>query len=177
MFEQYSSAESSDTDHTDRTADACGEPPIASPGRFILFTAAFLTMLPGSLILFIWLGDRPYGIQLASIIGYSAATILYTFSANRGMQRYLFECPYVRSQFRRLAVRHIVFLVALFSLETAILSIRLHLSPWWMTEGIGPRGMPPFVFAMFALCGALLFAEIMTTRSLLERAHTAANPG
>jgi hypothetical protein len=178
MFEQYPSTESSDTtDHTDWTADACGETPIASPDRFIIFAAAFLTMLPGSLILFLSLGDRPFGTQFASMIEYTAATILYTFSANRGMQRYLFDCPYVCSQFRRLAVRHIGFLVALFLLQTTILSLRPHLSLWWMTEGIGPRGMPPFVFAMFALCGALLIAEIMTNRSLLERAHPDADSG
>ena len=113
MFEQYQGAVSSDTDHADWTADDCGAPPIASLGRFILFTVAFLTMLPGSLILFFRLGDTRYGIQFASVVGYSAATILYTFSANRGMQRYLFECPYVRSQFGSLAVRHMGFLVAL----------------------------------------------------------------
>ena len=175
MLEQYSSAEAGDADHTDWTADACGETPIASPNRFILFTAAFLTMMPGSLILFLWLGDKPFGIQFASIIGYSAATILYTFSANRGMQRYLFECPYVRSQFRRLAVRHIGFLTALVLLQTVILPICPHLSPWWMTEGIGPRGMPPFVFAMFVLCGILLIAEIMSNRSLLKQAHATTN--
>src|ERR1700744_5270372 len=104
MFEQYSSSESSDTDHTDWTADACGETPVASPDRFILFTAAFLTMLPGSVILFIWLGDTQFGIQFASIVGYTAAMILYTFSANKGTQRFLFDCPYVRSELRRLAV-------------------------------------------------------------------------
>ncbi len=120
-------------------------------------------MLPGSPILFIWLEDRPFGIQLASIMGYSAATILYTFSANRGMQRYLFECPYVRSQFRRLAVRHIGFLVGHFLLQTALISIRPRLSPWWMTASVGPRGMPPFTFVMLTFCGALLLAEIIPT--------------
>jgi hypothetical protein len=174
MFELNLDTQSSDTD---RTTDACGEPPTYSADRFIIFTAAFLTMLPGSLILFIWLGDTPYGIQFASIIGYSAATVLYTFSANRGMQRYLFKCPYVRSQFRRLVVRHIGFLVALFLLQTAILSIRPRLSPWWMTASVGPRGMPPFILVMFTFCGALLLAEIMTNRSLLERTHAAANCG
>jgi hypothetical protein len=180
MFEQYSSesnAESSDTEHPDWTADACGETPIASPDRFIIFAAAFLIMIPGSVILFFWLGDTRYGIQFTSIIGYSAATVLYTFSANRGMQRYLFDCPSVRSQYRRLVVRHICFLTVLVLLQTAILSIRPHLSPWWMTEGFGPRGMPPFLTLMFTLCGALCIAEIVSNRSLLQRAHPAANPG
>ena len=90
MFEQDLDAQSNDAD---RTTDACGEPPTYSPDRFVLFTVAFLTMFPGSLILFMWLGDRPFGVQFASMIGYTAATILYTFSANKGMQRFLFDCP------------------------------------------------------------------------------------
>jgi hypothetical protein len=172
MFEQYPDAQSSDTDWT---ADACGTPPTFSASRFILFTAAFLIMLPGSVILFVWLGDRPYGIQFASIIGYTAATILYTFSANKGMQRFLFDCPYVRTQFGRLAVRHMSFLAALFLLQTAAFSIRPHLSPWWLTANVGSRGMPPFTLVMFILCVALELAEIMSNRSLLERAHTEKN--
>ncbi len=174
MFEEYLGAESNDTDST---ADACGTHPTVSPGRFILFTVDFLAMMPGSLVLFFWLGDRPGGIQFASMIGYTAATILYTFSANRGMQRYLFDCPYVRSQFGSLAVRHIGFLVALFLLQTVILSLRPHLSRWWFSESIGSRHMSPFYLLMSIPCGVLLLTEMMTNRSLLKRAHTAASSG
>jgi hypothetical protein len=180
MFEQYT--ESNDTDSTadardpDATADACGDPPIASNnGRSIILIVAFLTFMPGSLILYFWLGDRPGGIQFASMIGYTGATILYTFSANRGMQRYLFDCPYVRSQFRPLALRHLGFLAALVLLQTALLSLRPHLSPWWFVESIGSRDMPPVYLLIAIPCGALLYGEIMTNRSLLKRAHPDAN--
>ena len=121
-------------------------------------------------ILFFQLKDQPFGIQFASIVSYTAATILYTFSANRGMQRFLFNCPYVRSQFGRLTLRHLGFIVALFLLETAGLRIMPQLSAWWFVES-GPRGMTPFYIAMGTICGALLLAEVLTNRSLLERAH------
>lgn len=134
-------------------------------------------MMPGSVILFICMEGSRFGIQFASIIGYTAATILYTFSANRGMQRYLFDCAYVRSQFGRLSRRHIGFLFALILLETALLSIRQHLSPWWLAAGAGPKDMPPLILLMFILCGALLLTEVMTNRALLERAHTEATSG
>ena len=171
MFEQFEQDANSQSSERDWTADACGETPIATPGRFALFTAAFLTMLPGSVILFIWLGDTRYGVQFASMVGYTAAAILYTFSANRGMQRYLFDCPYVRSQFGRLAVRHAGFLAAQFFIQTAALSFRPKLPPWWLTEGPGAKDMPPFVVVMFGLSGTLLLAEVLTNRSILERAH------
>ena len=158
----------------DRTPDACGEPAIFSSARFFIFLPIFLTMIPGSVVLFICLEDKAYGIQFASTIAYTAATILYTFSANRGTQRYLFNCPYVRSQLPRVAIRHIAFLVALFILITATLQVRPHLSHWWLTAS-GPRGMPPFIDAVFVLCGSLLITEIITNRSLLQRAHAEPN--
>ena len=168
MFEQYLDAAQVDSD---RTSDACGEPPTASSDRFLIFLATFLIMIPGGLVLFICLKDTAYGIQFASTIAYTAAAILYTFSANRGMQRYLFSCPYVRSQLPRIAIRHLTFLAALLILITAAHQIRPHLPPWWFTEN-GPRGMPPFIVALGILCGLLLLTEIMTNRSLLKRAHT-----
>jgi len=172
MFEQFDQDADAQSGRTGWTADACGETPIATPGRFALFAAAFLIMIPGSVTLFLWLGDTRYGVQFASIIGYTAAAILYTFSANRGMQRYLFDCPHVRSQFGRLAVRHTGFLAVQFVLQTAALSIRPKLSPWWLTEGAGPKAMSPFVLVMFGISGTLLFAEVLTNRSMLDRAHT-----
>jgi hypothetical protein len=171
MFEQDLDAESS---APDATADACGETPIVSPGRFWIFTAALITMIFIGPALFLWLKDQTGGIQFASVVSYTAATILYTFSANRGMQRFLFNCPYVRSQFRRLTLRHVGFIVALLILETAGLEIMPHLSSWWFAES-GPRGMTPFYIAMAAVCGTLCLAEVITNRSILERAHDDAN--
>ena len=166
MFEQDLEAAQVDSD---RTSDACGKPATFSSDRFLIFLPIFLTMI-GSGVLFIFLGDQTYGIQFASAIAYTAATILYTFSANRGMQRYLFSCPYVRSQLPRIATRHLAFLAALFILTTAALQVRPHLPHWWLIES-GPRGMPPFIVAVGVLCGSLLLTEIMTNRSLLKRAH------
>lgn len=167
MFEQDLDAAQVDAD---RTSDACGEPATFSSDRFLIFLPIFLTMILGSGVLFFYLGDTAYGIQFASTIAYTAATILYTFSANRGMQRYLFSCPYVRSQLPRIAIRHLAFLTALFILITVALQVRPHLSHRWLAES-GPRGMPPFIVALGILCGSLLLTEIMTNRSLLKRAH------
>jgi hypothetical protein len=130
-------------------------------------------MLPGSPFLFIGLADIPYGVQLAAMVIYTAATILFTFSSSRGMQRYLFDCPYVRSQFRRLALRHLVFLAVLFLLLTVALQVRPHLPHWWLVHSGRPKTMPPFMTVLFILSGILLLAEIITNRSLLKRAHYA----
>lgn len=126
-------------------------------------------MIPGSLILFIWLEGAPYGIQLASTVGYSAAVVLYTFSSNRGLPRYLFRCPVVHGQLYRLGMRHLAFLFVLFFIETAAFHYRPSMSAWWfVAQG---RHMPPFTLALFIICGSLLLTQVLTNRSVLKRAH------
>jgi hypothetical protein len=154
--------------------DPCRERPTFSGGRFLIFLPVFLTMMPGSLILFIWLEDRPFGIQLASMICYSAAAFLYTFSSNRGLPRYLFTCPAVHGQLSRLAVRHLGFIIALVVTETTAFQLRPKLSDWWLTAR--SRNMPPFVATLFVICGSLLLAQVLTNRSVLKNAHFEYNP-
>lgn len=112
-------------------SDRCLERPTFSARRFFLFLPLFLTMIPGSAVLFIYLEARPYGIQLASMIGYSAAAALYTFSRNQGLPRYLFNCPTVRPQLYRLFIRHLGFLTVLFVIETIALQLRPGIPEWW----------------------------------------------
>jgi hypothetical protein len=127
-------------------------------------------MIPGSIVLFILLAGHRYGIQFASIVVYSAAAVLYTFSKYRGTsQRYLFSCPVVRGQLYRLTMRHFAFLIALFAVETAALQLRPKMPAWWfISHG---RSTPPFEWALFTLCGSLLLTQVLTNRSVLKRAH------
>jgi hypothetical protein len=157
--------------------DPCSASSTFSIERFVFFTLVFLTMVPGSLVLFILLGDRPYGIQFASMVAYTAAVVLYTFARNRGLQRYLFDCPFVRRVLPRLALRHVVFLIALFVLETLALQLRPHLPAFWLVASSGRRSMPPFTMMLFILCGCLALAQIISNRAILDRAHREQVPG
>lgn len=89
-------------DEASSQPDACRAPSTFSPPRFAFFTVVFLVMM-GSGVSIFFLVDRAYGIQLASLVCYTAAVILFAFSANRGMHRFLFDCPFVRPQLPRLA--------------------------------------------------------------------------
>lgn len=57
--------------------------------------------LPVILVMFVSFGvllamaDFPFGIQLGSLIPYTACVFLGTFSAQRGQQPYFLECPIV----------------------------------------------------------------------------------
>lgn len=125
----------------------------------------------GSAVLFAAWSDRPYGFQLASQVAYTPAVILYTFSRNRGMQRYLFSCHFVRPQLPRLAFRHLGFIAVLFLLQTAAFQLRPRLSPSWFLAS-GFKDTNRFEATFGALCVALVFTEVVLNRSSLKRAHS-----
>jgi hypothetical protein len=126
-------------------------------------------MFPVSVSLHLLLADRDYGIQFASSVGYTAAIILYTFSSNRGMQRFLFQCPVVHARLSRLALRHIAFLIVLLIIETTALRSRPRMpASWFVASG---RNMPPFATALLTFGCVLALTEVIANRSLLRDAH------
>ena len=157
------------SDEAQSTTDPCrGD--TASPERFFAFTLLFVVAFGGGGTLFMMLGDTPYGIQLASVVAYTALVMIYAFAKNRGDNPpYLFTCPVVVSQYPRLLKRHAGYVAVLVALETVALKIKPHLSQWWLTSS--GRNMTPFVVAVMVPCGALVVMEIMTTRGVLDRAH------
>jgi len=140
--------------------------------RLVVFALLFLTFIGGGIFLAL-LEYRPYGIQFSSMVMYTAAVALYTFSRNRnGNQPFLLSCPAVRSQLPRLIRRHLGFLAVLFAVQTVALKLRPNLPAYLIT----PRGKDASLFTIglgiFCLCLGIL--EILTNRSLLERAHLSA---
>jgi len=150
--------------------DPCRAKNTFSAERFIAFTLLFVVAFGGGGTLFVMQGNTPYGIQLASVVAYTACVMIYGFAKNRGDNPpYLFTCPVVVSQYPHLLKRHAVFLTALVTLETVAFRIKPHLSTWWFTSS--GRNMTPFFVAVIVPCGALAVAEIKTNRGVLERAH------
>lgn len=115
------------------------DPCLAQEGsilRLAVFALLFLTV-PGGAVSLILLADRPYAIQLSSIVMYTAAVALYTFSRSRnGVQPFLLSCPVVRRQLPRLIRRHLGFLAAIFIVQTTALELRTNLPAYLIT----PRG-------------------------------------
>jgi hypothetical protein len=157
---------------TSVTLDACLAPPAFSPERFLFFTLIFLIMTIGSLALFLYLGDDPFGVQIAAIVCYTSAVVLYTFSANRGTPRYLFRCPIVQTQLPRIARRHLIFVAVVFVLLTGALHLRPYMPPSWLIASGARNSMPPFAAVLIVLSACLALAQTLTNRSLLNRAHT-----
>lgn len=153
---------------TSQTDDPCLTQP-TSLLRVAVF-ALLLLAVPCTAILLFLLEDRPYGIQLCSIAGYTAAVALYTFSRNRnGNQPFQLYCPVVRSQIPTLVRRHLGFLAALFIVETVALRFRPNLPAQWITPT--SKDTSPFAIILGIFCAVLAIVETLTNRSLLERAH------
>jgi hypothetical protein len=159
------------TESSPKPVDLCLVQPTFSDERFMLFLTVFLTMTVGSSILFFLFAHSPFGIQSAALVCYTSAIVLYTFSANRGLPRYMFKCPIVRAQMPRLAKRHVAFVSVLLVLLTVALQLRKYLPAWWLVASGAPRSVPPFTTALFVLSACLALTQILTNRSALERVH------
>jgi hypothetical protein len=140
--------------------------------RLVVFVLLFLTFIGGAIFLAL-LEYRPYGIQFTSMVIYTAAVALYTFSRNRnGAQPFLLSCPVVLRQLPRLIRRHLGFLAALFIAQTTALKLRPNLPTHWVTPS--SRDASPFAFVLGLLCLCLGVAQVLSNRSLLEDAHQSA---
>jgi len=147
----------------------------SSGPRLLLMSAIFLLMTVGSAPLFMFLRSKPYGLQQASIISYTLVVVFFTFATTGNgpgggnVPGYKFTCPAVEPQIPSLLRRHFICLVALFILQTAVLAVHPHMPDWWNVRD--KKGMAPFDVALFLACFSLAWTQILTNKSLLNRAH------
>lgn len=155
---------------SDLRSDPCSQPYELWGSRAAVLTTCFLTMIFGSGAVYYLLQEHSFRIQAASVVGETAAVILYTFSKNRGNNPpYLYSCPMVQSQLPILIRRHLAFLLGIVVLETVALGLRQNLPNWWLTAS--GRNETPFNTVLAILLGIVAVVEIVTNRSQLELAH------
>jgi hypothetical protein len=141
--------------------------------RFAALALLFLAVIPGGGIFLILLAHRPYGIQFSSTVIDTAAVALYTFSRNRnGIQPFLLSSPVVRHQLPLLIRRHVGFLATLFIVQTTALELRPNLPAYLIKAD--STNVSPFALILGGLCACLALFQVLSNRSLLERAHLSA---
>lgn len=134
---------------------------------FLGFTVGPVAMIP--------LVEVPYGLQIITGVAYTLWVTFLTFARVRSntstpLPSYLFTCPAVRPQLARLLLHHVGFLVVFFTIEGLAVTISPKLPAWWTSES-GPHSVAPLFTAVLILCIALSYAEIGTSRWLIDRAH------
>jgi len=116
------------------------------------------------------IAESIYWTLLASVVGYTAAVMLYGFARNKnGIQSFLFTCPVVVSQYPRLVKRHATFLAVLI----VIVTIAVKFNPNHSGSQPTSRGIGASQFFLVGISiAALALTEILTNRGVLERAHS-----
>lgn len=135
--------------------------------RPALWIPIIIVMFVSFIFLFV-ISYLPCGIQLGSLIPYSALVGLGTFSAQRRMQPYFFECLIVRQTMPRLVRRHCNFLVGIILLETIALRLTRYMPASWLRTG---KDGSPFAITLCVICLCFASVQVFTNRTLLDRAH------
>jgi hypothetical protein len=136
--------------------------------RPALWIPVIIAMFASFFFLFA-LSDLPFGIQLSSLIPYTTFVALGSFSAQRGMQPYFFECSIVEQTIPRLLRRHCIFLTSIILLETVALRLTPFMPASWLSN-TGKDGSP-FAITLCITCLGIASVQVFTNRTLLERAH------
>ena len=167
MFEQLD--ERQETQPTDDSAKCpCYDHERSTFDRPALWIPMVIVMF-ASFSFLLAMANLPYGIQLGSLIPYTAFVALSTFSAVRGLQPYFFECSIVQQTMPRLLRRHGGFVAAIVLLETIALYLTRYMPASWLTAH--GRDGSPFAITLFVLCLCIASVQVFTNRTLLERAH------
>ena len=151
----------------------------SSGPRPLLMSAIFLCMTVGCMLLLVLLRGTPYGLLVTSLLFYTLVVLFFTFATtgSRGggnVPGYKFTCPAVEPQIPRLLWRHLICLVALLVLERSAPAVHPHLPDWWNMPD--KKGTTPFESVLLVLGIGLAMAQILTNKSLLNRAHREFSP-
>lgn len=116
--------------------------------------AAYLAGGVGGFLLFIVLGDRPYGIQIATVIVYTYFAFWYVFFPTRGLlEKYSLRNKTVQQQIPRLLGIHCSLLILIFLGQTILFEMKPHLPGSWL--------IIPF--------GIVFFTQVLISRWILSR--------
>jgi hypothetical protein len=125
-----------------------------------------------TLVLYIVLDNRAFGIQLATSVAYTGVIFFYMFCDSRGVRGYDLRNKKVQGQVPGILAIHCGSLLLLFLVQTYELSLRPQLPDSWLRE----HGRDPsyFVGLIGLSCFAIAITQILICRRLLK-VRTASN--
>jgi hypothetical protein len=132
--------------------------------------AAYLTGAFGSLFLSIVLGDRPFGIQITTLIAYTYFAFWYVFFPTRGMlEKYSLRNKTVQQQIPLLLAIHCAFLIFIFLGQTVLFAMKPRLPSYWLTEHGSGRGRGTlYEFVLIASFTIVFFTQVLISRGILS---------
>ena len=137
--------------------------------------AAYMVGAFGGLCIFIFLGERPFGVQIATAIVYTYFAFWYVFFPTRGLlEQYSLRNKTVQQRIPLLLAIHCAFLILVFLGETIWFSMKPHLPSYWFTEH-GKRGGPLYVSVVIGSVTAAFFTQVLVSRRILSRLREGLN--
>jgi len=138
--------------------------PQISAAMKIGIAAAYLVGAFGGLCLFIFLGGRPFGIQIATAITYTYFAFWYVFFPTRGLlEKYSLRNKMVQQRIPLLLAIHCAFVISIFLGQTI----------WFATEPRltehGKSGGDLHEMVMIVSLVAVFFIQVLISRRILSR--------
>ena len=141
--------------------------PKVSIGMTLGILAAYLVGGFGGLCLFIVLGERPFGIQIASAITYSYFAFWYVFFPTRGLEeKYSLRNRAVQQRIPLLLAIHCAFLISILLGQTIWLEMKPRLGGYRLKHG---KQGDTYVFVMIGSLVVVFFAQVLISRRILSR--------
>ncbi len=131
--------------------------------------ATYLIGAFGGLCLFLFLEDRPFGTQIATVMVYTYFVFWFTFFPTRGMpEQYSLQSKTVQRQIPRLLTIHCACLTLILLEQTVLFAAKRHLPSYWLTEHKDPRGTL-YDWVLLASSGVVFFSQVLFSRRILSR--------
>jgi len=135
--------------------------------------AAYLIGAFGALCLFIVLGEKPFGNQIATAITYTYFAFWYVFFPTRGLlDKYSLRNKTVQQQIPRLLALHIAFLVSILLGQTVLFAMKPRLQSYWLTEH-GKERDTLYEGVLIGSFVIVFFAQVLISRRILSRSLNA----
>lgn len=140
--------------------------------RVVITFALVILFLVGTILLYIVVGDKPFGVQVATALVYTCVVSAYTFLHTNLGPGYKLKDPSVRQALPRLLVMHAAFVVLLVSFQSAMFAAKPHLPPSWLGES-GPKHESIYELVLLVTCVLIGALQIVWSRRTLHRSFLA----
>ena len=131
--------------------------------------AAYLIGAFGGFCLFISLGGRPFGTQIATAITYTYFAFWYVFFPTRGLlDKYSLQDKAVQEQIPRLLAIHFAFLLLIFLGQTILLTMKPRLPSYWLSEH-GKNRDTLYEGVLLGSSVIIFFTQVLICRRILSR--------
>jgi hypothetical protein len=131
--------------------------------------AAYLVGAFGGTCLFIALGEKSFGIQIATAITYTYFAFWFVFFPTRGLpEKYSLRNKTVQQQVPSLLAIHCAFLILILLGQTTWFAMRPGLPSYWFAVH-GKRGETLYTWVMIGSFCVVFFVQILISRRILSR--------